>query len=305
MSSLGQRARSSALDVALCWVVATGAPTAAAAERSTADEARAGAAYEAALVAIRAHDYARAASLFDEADTLVPNVVALRSAIDAAVLAQDAVLAVRLSERAAKRPANRALEASARKALDKFEQRVGRVRVECAGHPCTAMMDGSPAPVGESLVVAVGSHSVVIDDGVKVTRRQVEVAAGTVTVAAPSAPEALAEPSSPAADDEEQGGWSPAVFWVGLGTTAVLGGFTIWSAVDTRDRYAAYLETGEGADDGRGAQLRTNIMLVTTLSLGLATAAVGVFAVGWSDGDGSAVTATVGPGGATVAGRFP
>lgn len=302
MSGTGQRARGPALGAVLCWLAVAGWVPAAGAAVSKADEARASAAYEAALVAIHDRDYARAASLFAEADAIVPNVVALRSAIDAAVLAEDPVLAVRLSERAAHRPRDGALEACATKALAEFEHRVGRIKVECPASPCSAMVDGTSTAIGEPLVVAVGDHSVVIDDGARVTRREVEVEAGATAVATPwTAQELSAQAETPAGG----GGWSPAWFWVGLGTTAVLGGFTIWSAVDTRDRHDEYLETGQGADEGRASQLRTDVMFFVTLGLGLATAAVGIFAVDWSDGDEATVTATLGPGSVAVAGRFP
>jgi hypothetical protein len=85
-------------------------------------------------------------------------------------------------------------------------------------------------------------------------------------------------------------GWSPAVFVVALGATAVLGGVTIWSGVDTlnnpgKDAVREQCQ-GLGTDcpayqEGRSKQLRTNVLIGVTSGLGAVTAIVGLFLTDW------------------------
>jgi hypothetical protein len=73
--------------------------------------------------------------------------------------------------------------------------------------------------------------------------------------------------------------------------TAVAGGVLVWSAVDTKDKYdtfhAAQPPTLVMQEDGLAAKLRTNIFVGVTAALGVATAAIGIFAVRWSDAPAS------------------
>jgi hypothetical protein len=268
-----------------------------------AEQARARAAYDAAIEAAGRHDYARAAELFAEADSIVPNDVALRSALDAAVLADDPVLGMRLVERADARPGSSALDAAARKAEEKLGERTGRLLVQCPAASCSATIDGSPATIGKPTVVALGGHTVIIEQGSAVSRQRVEVASGATLAVAPRTATELRGGGAEQSDGGAQG-WSPAWFWAGLGATAVLGGVTIWSGVDTLARHADYLETGQGADAGRTAQTRTNVLLFTTIGLGLVTSAIGIFAVGWSSNEDTAVSVAPAPGGLGLSGRF-
>ena len=111
--------------------------------------------------------------------------------------------------------------------------------------------------------------------------------------------QASAEPEpgeTPAAEakasdkNEAWQGWSPAVFFVALGATAVLGGVTIWSGVDTlnnpgQDGVREKCQ-GLGTDcpeyqDGLSKQLRTNVLIGVTSGLGAVTAIVGLFLTDW------------------------
>mgnify|MGYP000104924352 CR=1 FL=1 len=53
---------------------------------------------------------------------------------------------------------------------------------------------------------------------------------------------------------------------------------TIISAVDTENLHDEFEQTGQNADEGEDAQLRTNILFFSTIGLALATAAIGLFA---------------------------
>ncbi len=95
------------------------------------------------------------------------------------------------------------------------------------------------------------------------------------------------------------GGWSPVVFWVGLGATAVLGGVTVWSGLDTRanpgvDAVKEACDSGNAArcnslyDQGQAAEVRTNVLAGVTAGVGLATILVGVLATDWRGTEESA-----------------
>jgi hypothetical protein len=86
-------------------------------------------------------------------------------------------------------------------------------------------------------------------------------------------------------------GWSPVVFFTGVGVTAVLGGLTAWSGVDTlnnpgkdkvRSECVNLGTTCPAYQDGLDKQRRTNILGAATGVVGFATALIGVFATDWS-----------------------
>jgi nicotinamidase-related amidase len=64
--------------------------------------------------------------------------------------------------------------------------------------------------------------------------------------------------------------------------TAVAGGVTVWSGLDTEKRYDSFAETRTDPglrDAGRAAQTRTNVLLGVTATAAVATAALGLFVV--------------------------
>jgi hypothetical protein len=91
-------------------------------------------------------------------------------------------------------------------------------------------------------------------------------------------------------EKEKKGGLPPVVFLTGLGVTAVLGGVTVWSGIDTQnnpgpDNIARlcydYINKGEGSecpDYQRGVahQLRTNILIGATSVVGATTIVLAV-----------------------------
>jgi tetratricopeptide (TPR) repeat protein len=72
-------------------------------------------------------------------------------------------------------------------------------------------------------------------------------------------------------------------FWTGLGGTAVLGGVTIWSGVDTLSTKDDYDRnpTSKLKDEGQRAELRTNVLIASTGVLAAATAVIGIFFTDW------------------------
>ena len=85
------------------------------------------------------------------------------------------------------------------------------------------------------------------------------------------------------------------LFWGGVGLTAVLGGFTIASAVDTKAQHDAFLESSPrdagDRDRGQGAETRTNVLVVSAAASAVLTAAIGLLFTQWRP-VGAAATAT-------------
>jgi hypothetical protein len=88
-------------------------------------------------------------------------------------------------------------------------------------------------------------------------------------------------------------GWSPTVFWVGFGLTAVVGGVTIWSGIDTQNNPGPDKVSEECRDigtscdlyqEGLAKQNRTNALIGVTAGLGVTTLVIGAFLTDWSGG---------------------
>ena len=111
-----------------------------------------------------------------------------------------------------------------------------------------------------------------------------------------TAPPVVAPPSQPPPKEQPVQASSgkpfgPVVFLVGAGLTAVAGGLTIWSGIDTennpgqdavRTQCAGQGDSCQLYQDGRAKQLRTNILLGATIGLGVVTGVIGVFFTQWS-----------------------
>jgi hypothetical protein len=121
-------------------------------------------------------------------------------------------------------------------------------------------------------------------------------AAGASMAKEPEEP--VAPPPAPAASpDKDTGpkkGWSPTVFYVGVGLTAVASGITVWSGLDTvnnpgADKVKAACDNHQpDCNDlyqkGRSKQTRTNVLIGASGVLGAATILIGVLATDWGGG---------------------
>jgi hypothetical protein len=275
---------------------------------SATDQARARDAFERGSAAYRTGDFARAALEYSRADALDPNAAALRAALDAATLADDAVLGTELLDRATRAPP----DADSRRAIDaaraRFAHRTGRVVIRCAPTSvCLATVDGATVDVTLPKIVTVGAHSVVVQSGGGLQPLIVSVAADQ-TIEVHAATPAPASPAPTAPHDASRGGMHPAYFFVALGATAIAGGVSVWSAVDTKSRHTQFDDAacnraptpgcGSLASEGDAAQTRTNVMFAVSGALALATATLGVF-VRWSGPHGESIAiAPNGPGAA-------
>jgi hypothetical protein len=292
--------------LAACALIAAGlatglhAPSAAAQDRPAVEVAAD--AYDAGVQAHRQKEYARAASLFAKADELAPDPAARLASLKSALLADDPVLAMSLADRAARLGPFEGQVADAVAAVrDKFEPRVGRIRIRCTS--CTASIDSEPVAPGREILVTRGEHVVEMTAGGNVERRVVRIDASATVELSPAAsrlagvaapppvaeqPAPVAPPAPPAPgprpDSARESGLSPVWLIVAAGVTVVAGGLTIASGVDVRNREHDFYRapTQQKADDGQAAETRTYILGAVTGAAGLATAALGVFAVRWT-----------------------
>ncbi len=122
-------------------------------------------------------------------------------------------------------------------------------------------------------------------------------AAGQSMAKEPDEPVAAAPTAAPGEQRDEgagkSSGWSPTVFFVGAGLTAVLGGVTVWSGIDTvnnpgaqrvKDECGTKGEACPLYQEGLSKQRRTNVLIGVTAGVGVATVLIGVLATDWSGG---------------------
>lgn len=126
------------------------------------------------------------------------------------------------------------------------------------------------------------------------------------------------KPQGPVGDSGTSAGHGPGPVWffAGLGATAVLGGVTIWSALDTQKSFDDYerdlpklsqSEVNQRVDDGHGKELRTNVLIGVTAVAAVGTAALGIFVVDWGGSSKKSAARTqvlLGPRGIWAQGSF-
>ncbi len=286
--------------MALLAVLAASSSREARAEDPRLSEARAS--YRAGAQAYDAGNFGVAGPAFARADTLAPNDTALRLALVSCGRVEDAVLCMNLVERARVREV---LEAPREAAAARFASRASRLVVSCAdAGSCAARLDGVELAPGPTWTVP-GTHVLELGIGVAAERRTVSLEPGaSLALTVPSARESMPPPSSsapppaatvasppvlapiapaPPARPTAAGGISPVWFWALGGVTVVTGAGALVSGIDTLDKHAAFgrAPSDAAAATGRDAQLRTNVLLIGTGALAVATTLVGAFAVRW------------------------
>lgn len=260
------------------------------------DVASAAELYDRAEAAQARGDFGEAARLFAEADEAVPSDVALRAALRAALLGSDAVLVMKLADRAdrSSEPKLVALVSDSRRAM---RSRVGRLTIACP-LPCEVSLDGAIVSPSGAAWVLPGEHRVAFARGGAVEDRAIEVVAGSEQELAP-APLPARQPAvshDEAATRPEPGspksrGVSP--WWLagGAGVVAALGvgaGLSWADATGRRDEFVAQGCARVGSDacsgiaeDGSAALTRTNVFLGAAAVAAVATAVVAVLVVDW------------------------
>jgi hypothetical protein len=267
------------------------------------------AAYDRALRAHKAGDYATAAREFMRADILAPSDAALEAALEDAMRADDAVLGAELVDRADRRTdADARLQKSLEAAHRRFDGRTGKIVVECMS--CLVAVDGVGVEMLRPIFVAPGSHAVRLQQDGEQHEEIVDVGAGRiVTVRMPStgaaAPRDVAPKPLPPAPSEKSG-VAPMWFYMGLAGTTLAGTFTTLSIIDTLKKHDRFVsdgclagttgphptDCGPRSTEGENAQTRTNILLGATAILAVSTAVLGIFVANGSARVGFGATST-------------
>jgi len=252
--------------------------------------------------------YTEAAEQFERADSNAPSSTALELAIRARDKAGDLDRAGTLASLALvlypddENIAKIAPDVISRAGAASFE-----LTVTCK-QPCE-IADGQQIVHGNAsrqrtLFLSPGQHSLRAGyAGGKTESKPVDATAGgsgtldfsgpeaeaDVPVAAPP-PEPQEEPVAPPEEAAKSSGLPPTVVWIGAGATAVAGGVTIWSGLDTvnnpgADKVKAECPKGDTNcalyKEGRSKQARTNILLGVTGGLAVATGLIAALAVDW------------------------
>jgi hypothetical protein len=259
--------------------------------------------------------FAEAAEQFERADSNAPSATALELAIKARDKAGDldraatlALLAVELYASDVQSEES-GLGKVAPALLERARQELYELDVQCS-EPCQ-LVDGKKLVHGEpvlqrAIFLAPGQHDLIAGFGGGRTQSKsvtaTSGASGELTfeappvVAAAAEPEPVAEPNpedAAPAETEGTGGWSPTVFFVGVGLTVASGGVTVWSGIDTKNNPGPERVKNECAagdtecslyKEGRSKQARTNVLIGVTSGLALATGLMGAFAIDWGHG---------------------
>lgn len=315
-----------------------------AAKPSAAQLKRAAEAYDEGLRAFKAGENESAASQFELAFSTAPNAQVLRMALWARDKAGQAARAATLAEQARRLyPEDEKIQKLADEVLKKHGPTLHRLEVECAS-PCVLAVGTRlvPGPPSQQMVLQLAPGEVTVSasfsDGGSADHALTATAGGSGQVklepraqpepppakpAPPPPPPPPDKPSPPATkpavqpevppdgSDDSSGKAPPALFFIGLGLTAVGVGVTIWSGIDTinnpgtdvvREKCAGLGTDCPEYQEGLDRQLRTNALIGVTAGLGLATVIVGIFFTSWSDGEPPEVapTAWVGPQGGSL-----
>lgn len=301
-----------------------GAPNAAPAD--AARLATAAEAFDAGSAAFKRKDYEAAAASFEAAYVAVPGAKALRLAIRSHAEAGHGARAATLAALAQQRYAGDAatLELAA-ETLEQLEPLLQRVQVTCS--PACALVAGAPealpgepstrwvvyvdpgkpmfrASFGQGLpdaskeVIAVAGRLTSVTLEVKPKPAPAVVAPVPAPAPEPlaSKPEPAVAPPPPAAPQRDEasparrGGMPRGVFYGALAATAVVGGVTVWSGLDTIGNpgadavKAACAGKGEACPEyqaGRAHQTRTNALIGATVGTAVVTGVIGLFLTDW------------------------
>jgi hypothetical protein len=265
--------------------------------------------------AYKAGRFAEAAEQFERADSNAPSATALELAIKSRDKAGDLDRAATLALLAVDLYASEVqseetgLGKVAPPLLERARTELYELDVQCS-EPCQ-LVDGKKLVHGEpaaqrAIFLAPGQHDLVAGFGEGRTQSKSVTATaggtGELTFEAPPVPEADPEPKpleepkpedTAPVDEATSSGWSPTVFFVGVGLTVASGGVTVWSGIDTKNNPGAERVKNECAagdtecalyKEGRSKQARTNVLIGVTSGLALATGLMGAFAIDWGHG---------------------
>ena len=271
--------------------------------------------FDAGRRAFKIRDFENSAAHFENADRDAPSPEALQSAIlawkEAAEPARAATLA---AWGLARYPEQGPFSTYAKQIVSSVEKSLTRVEVSCSPD-CSVIVDNKVMPFPDSatpvVYVAPGPHTVIAGwSDNRHLAQDINAVAGAVTPLrfepppvepTPAAGLGTAVAIAPAGSSDIASaggkGLPPYVFFVGVGVTAVLGGVTIWSGLDTlhnpgKDAIATSCAPPNNTTScpeyqtGLSNQRRTNVLIAASGVAGLATAALGVFFTDWAGKSG-------------------
>lgn len=274
--------------------------------------------------AYKAEEYVDAAEQFEKADNNAPSPAAIELAIRSRDKAGELDRAATLASLALKRhPDDQNLLRLAGDLAKRARPTLFELTASC-DQPCDLTVNGKlvhGAPDTQRLLY-VAPGNLTVRAGWSDNRsesKQIQAQAGSqgeLSFSAPAVPTAATaakEPTEPAeteptssgnpqkdeGEPKKSGGWSPTVFYVGAGLTAVLGGVTVWSGIDTVNNPGADRVKKECGDlmqredcelykEGLSKQRRTNVLIGVTAGVGVGTALVGLLLTDWSGGKSEA-----------------
>ena len=317
---LGKKRWRHQFGAALVVAFAAFARSAAASEPSVDDIKAAEAEFNQGREAYRAGDFAEAAEHFESADGYAPNDKVLELAISARDKAGNADRAATLAQLGLETyPNSERVKKVAAPLVDKARAELLQVTVECS-EACT-LLDGTRLVHGTAaarrvIFLTPGDHAIRAGWSDERTLSQnVSGAAGesaSLTFTAPPIPKKETPLSSGATTNGADTGvpssmrvLNPLYLYIGAGATAVLGGVTIWSGIDTvnnpgkekvRDACSRMQPNcNDLYNQGKNAELRTNLLIAATSVVGAATAVVGIFFTDFSGKKKQDDTATIVP----------
>jgi hypothetical protein len=291
-------------------------------------------AFSEGVKAFAAKDYATAALRFDEADRLAPHPNAvwnLARALQRGGERARAADAYTLYLREA--PPDAHDRDAATRALDELSPQLVRIDITAPGFD-PVLLDGRRVE-GNSAFAEPGHHVVEGHAGDKVVTADASGDAGvvvpvTLSIPAPPPPPPTPPPPPPPATSTPPApppappphpapapsqGWSPVVFWVSAGATAILLGTAIGLGIDTVSFKSGTYDVAPAAQqpadfsDGVGRMNRTNIFFALAGAGAAFTAVTGIWLTDWHGGrDAHAASAgaslVLGPGSLQLAGTF-
>ena len=282
-----------------------------------------------------ANQFEEAAVHFENAYHDAPSVEALRLAIKARAAAKQGARASTLAAQGVLLyPDDAALKTLAAQTIDATRAMVHHARIRCA-LPCEVAVDGRVVSLEEAREVSVyldpGSRKLVVSFGSAVQELSVPATAGGESRHEVEAPKAVPKtdpkprPSAPVPGPTPPPSTKPfgkGVFCTAAGITVLAGAGTIVSGILTLNSPGkeAVRQDCVGLDEscptykqGKNAELRTNVLLVTTSVFAAATVVIGIFTQ-WSSpaspsgpaktGTAPTFWATTQGGGAGLTGRF-
>jgi tetratricopeptide (TPR) repeat protein len=233
--------------------------------------------------AFSAGEYARAATLFEEAYAVRPHPSSLWNAAHAHAKAGDRARAAKLYARLLREAPTSTEAIDAKASLELLTSQLGRLRVRATPEIRSRTVDGVVVEDDETVFVEPGSHAIEgAGSGGVIVRKSIEVSAGALVVV----PLALGGGSPPAAAPKEptepapaSHGLAPIFVIVGGAATLVAGGVTLWSGLDVAAQRRTYEQTSSEADfaAGQDKQLRTNVLLGATIGLAVITGVTALF----------------------------